>query len=99
MPVLPAPAGLANVFAFRLRMPADRLAICNLRLADVRLNLVLAHHAIDDDLQVQFAHTADNRLAAVGISVNLERGIFLSQPSQRHAHFFLVGLGLRLDRN
>ena len=33
-----------------------------------------------------------------GSVVNLERGIFLRQLRDRHAQLFLVGLGLRLDR-
>ncbi len=78
---------------------ADRLAIRNLRLADVGLDLVLAHHAVDDDLQVQFAHAADDRLSAVRIGVHAERRIFLRQSRQSQAHLFLVALRLRLDRN
>ena len=99
VPVLTAAAGLANVFAFRLRVLANGLAIRDLRLADVGLDLVLAHHAVDDDFQMQFAHAADDGLSAVGIGVNLEGGIFLGQAAERHAHFFLIGLGLRLNRN
>ena len=30
---------------------------------------------------------------------NLERRVFLRQLAQRHAHLFLVALGLRLDRH
>src|SRR6185437_4403800 len=97
--VLTAAAGLANVLALGLGMLANRLAIGNLRLTDVGLDLVLAHHAVNDDFKVQLAHTADDRLPAVGIGVNLEGGIFLGQLSERHAHLFLIGFGFRLDRN
>ena len=59
----------------------------------------LAHHAVDDDFEVQLAHAGDDGLAGFGIGVNLERGIFLGQLAERDAHLFLVGLGLRLDRD
>ena len=79
--------------------PANGFAIRHLRLADVRLDFVLAHHAIDDDFEMQLAHAADDGLSAVGVGVNLEGGIFLGQLGKRHAHFFLVGFGLGLDRD
>src|SRR5215469_16215008 len=97
--VLAAAAGLANVFAFGLGMFANGLAIGHLRLAHVGLNLVLAHHAVNDDFQVQLAHAADDGLSAVGIGVNFEGGVFLGQLVQRDAHLFLISLGLRFDRD
>src|SRR5208282_1638586 len=99
VPVLAAAAGLANVFAFRFGMLPNGLAIRDLRLADVRLNLVFAHHAVDDDFEMQLAHAADDRLPAIRIGVNFKSRIFLCQPRQRHTHLFLIGLGLRFDRN
>ena len=78
---------------------ANGLAIRHLRLADVGLDFVLAHHAVDDDFEVQLAHAGDDGLSGVGIGVNLEGGIFLGQLGERHAHLFLVGLGLGLDRD
>ena len=95
--ILSASAGLANVFAFGFRMFADGLAVSHLRLANIGFDLVLAHHAIDDDLEVQLPHAADDRLSAVGIGVNFESGIFLGQLGQRHAHLFLIGFRLGLD--
>ena len=84
-------AGLADVLAFRLGMLADGLAIRDLRLAHVGFHFVLAHHAVDDDFQVQLAHAADDGLPGIGVGMHLERGIFLGQPAQRDAHLFLVG--------
>jgi len=66
-------------------------------LPDVGLDLVLAHHAIDDDLKVQLAHTGDDGLARVRIGVDAEGWILLRELGQRHAHLLLVGLGLRFD--
>src|SRR5262249_44765923 len=54
---------LVGVVVFdRLR---DGLAEGDLRLADIGLNLELALHAIDDDLEVQLAHSLDDGLAAL----------------------------------
>ena len=97
--VLAASAGLANVFALGFGVLADGLAIRHLRLADVGLDLVLAHHAVDNDFQMQLAHAADDGLSAVGIGVNFKGRIFLGQAAERHAHLFLIRLGLRFDRN
>ena len=52
------PAGLARELAFLLHAGADRLAIRDLRLADVRFDLELALHALDEHLEVQLAHAA-----------------------------------------
>jgi hypothetical protein len=58
--VLAAAARLPHELAFDLleRFLADRLAVGDLRPADVRVDLELAHHAVDDDLEVQLAHAA-----------------------------------------
>src|ERR1700674_1491952 len=60
--VLAAAAGLLDVLAFGLDRAANGLAIGHLRLADIGLDLELALHAIDDDLEVQLAHAGDQRL-------------------------------------
>ena len=79
MAVLPAAAGLTNVLALRLRLLADGLAVGDLRLADVRLHVELAHHAVHDDFQMKLTHAADDGLSAVGIGVDLEGRVFLGQ--------------------
>src|SRR5581483_248446 len=66
--VLAATAGLTNELAFGFGGPADGLAIGDLRLAHVGLDGELAHHAVNDDFQVQLTHAADDGLSAVGIS-------------------------------
>ena len=81
----------------RVRVARDRFAIGDLRLADVRLNVELAHHAVDDDLQVQLTHTADDHLIGLHVRVHLEGWVFLHQLGERNAHLFLIGFGLRLD--
>src|SRR5262249_2660905 len=97
--VLAAPTGLAHEFAFALDRTADGLAVSNLRLADVRLDLELALHAVDDDLEVQLAHPGDDGLTRLLVGADTERGVFLGQALQREAHLFLVCLGLRFYGN
>src|SRR5690606_8020930 len=60
--VLTAPAGLLDVLVFLIDRLANGLAVGDLRLADVRLDVELALHAVDDDLEVQLAHAGDDGL-------------------------------------
>ena len=60
--VLAAATGLAHELALRLDRAADRLAIGDLWLADVGLDLELTLHAVDDDFEVQLTHTGDDGL-------------------------------------
>src|SRR5919109_4655425 len=62
--VLAAAAGLANELTLSLRRLANGFAIRHLRLAYIGFYFVLAHHAINDDLQMQLAHAADDCLSA-----------------------------------
>src|ERR1043165_635342 len=50
--VLTAAAGLFLEYFFTRRGLRNRLAICDLRLADIRLNAKLALHAIYDNFQM-----------------------------------------------
>src|SRR5882757_2303419 len=96
MAVLAAAAGLAHELAFGLDHLADRLAVGDLGRTDIGLHREFALHAVDDDFQMQLAHAGDDGLAGFLVGVDAERRIFLGQAAQRHAHLFLVGLGLRL---
>ena len=97
MTVLAAAAGLADVLAFRIGLLANGFLVRHLRLADIGADIELAHHAVDDDFQMKFAHSGNDRLAGIRIRVDPECRIFLRQLVQRDAHLFLIGLGLRLD--
>src|SRR6185295_19483452 len=57
VPELATTASLFFINLFTRRGLCDRFAISHLRLADVCLDAKLALHAIDDDLEVQLAHT------------------------------------------
>ena len=50
------------IFSTGLR---DRLAVGDLRPADVRVDVELALQAVDDDLEVELAHAGDQRLAGL----------------------------------
>ena len=75
------------------------LTIGDLRGADIGLDLELAPHAVDDDLEMELAHALDDGLAGFLIGADAEGRILLRQAIERDAHLFLVGLRLRLDRD
>jgi hypothetical protein len=66
--------------------------IRHLRRADVRLDLELAAHAIDQDLQVEFTHALDDRLAALDVGRHAEARVFLRQAVEGDAHLLLSAL-------
>src|SRR6185436_11823436 len=76
--VLTLTARLANELAFYLfNAFSDRLPVSHLRAPNVRIDLELALHAVDDDLEVELAHSGDDRLSGLLIGVNTESRIFL----------------------
>ena len=95
--VLAAAAGLAHEAPVALGGLADRLAVGHLRLADVGGDLELAHHAVDEHVEVQLAHAGDERLAGLLVVVDAERRILLGEPLEGDAELVLVGLRLGLD--
>ncbi len=99
MTVLAAPAGLLDVLPFGLGRAADGLAKRNLRLADLGFNLELSQKPVDDDFQVQLAHSGNDRLRGLLIRTDAKRRVLLGQLLQRKSHLFLVRLGLRLNRH
>src|SRR5512138_2735299 len=97
--VLAAAAGLADVAALRLDLPRDGLAVGDLGLADVRLDLELPEHAVDEDLEVELAHAPDDGLAGLLVGVDAEGRVLHLEAVEGDAHLVLVGLRLRLDRD
>ncbi len=95
--VLTVSAGLLRVLVIDVSCAGDSLFIRYLRLADIRFDLELSEESVDDDLQMEFAHARDDRLACVRVRVRLERRVFLRQLRERDAHLFLAYLSLRLD--
>ena len=98
--VLTPTTGLADVLLLDLldRL-GDRLAVGHLRLADVGLDAELAHHPVDQHLEVQLAHAGDDRLAGLVVGVDPERRVLLRERAERLAELVLVDLGLGLDRH
>ena len=96
--VLARAAGLLDEAALDLLgRAADRLAVGDLRAADVGLDAVLALHAVDEDLEVQLAHAGDLGLAGLLVGLDLEGRVLLGQAAEGDGHLLLVGLRLRLD--
>ena len=91
-------AGLLDEAALDLvRRAADRLAVGDLRAPDVRLDAVLALHAVDEDLEVQLAHAGDLDLAGLLVGLHLEGRVLLGQAAEGDGHLLLVDLRLGLD--
>src|SRR3954463_8478068 len=65
----------------------------------VRVDLVLAEHAVYQHLEVQLAHAGDLGLARLLVRPDLEGRILLGQAAERDRHLLLVGLRLGLDRH
>src|SRR4051812_5246811 len=75
----------------------DRLAVRHLRLADVRLDLELPLHAVDEDVEVELAHALDDGLAGLLVLLGAERRVLFGELLDRGAELLLVGLRLGLD--
>ncbi|MPM14590.1 hypothetical protein SDC9_60954 [bioreactor metagenome] len=75
----------------------DGLTICNLRLADLYLCLVLALHALDINFEVELTHALDDGLVGLGIHKRAERRVFLGETVERLAHVVCSLLVHRLD--
>ena len=95
--VLALATGLAHEAALALGGLADRLAVADLRPADVGLDLELAQHPVDDHLEVQLAHAGDARLARLLVAADAEGRVLLAEALEGERHLVLVGLRLRLD--
>src|SRR5699024_1932104 len=78
---------------------ADGLTVGNLWVTDVGLNLELALHAVNEDVEVQLAHAADDGLAGLLVQVDGEGGVLFSELLDGDTQLLLVRLGLRLDGN
>eukprot|EP00302_Diacronema_sp_CCMP2436_P025919 CAMPEP_0179931864 /NCGR_PEP_ID=MMETSP0983-20121128/10922_1 /TAXON_ID=483367 /ORGANISM="non described non described, Strain CCMP 2436" /LENGTH=262 /DNA_ID=CAMNT_0021836351 /DNA_START=321 /DNA_END=1111 /DNA_ORIENTATION=+ len=81
--VLAAAARLLLVDVLNLGRLGDALAVSHLRGAHVGLDLELALHPVDDDLEVQLAHAGDHGLARVLIATEAERRVLGSELDER----------------
>src|SRR5262249_37428868 len=90
---------LAHILALSLGFTADRLAVGDLGSSHVSFYFDLAEQAILHYFQVQFAHAADDCLAALRVGAHLEGRIFFRQLGQSDGHLILVSTCLWLDSN
>ena len=67
------------------------------RPADVALDLKFTPHAVGQYLQVQLAHSGDDRLSGFIVVCRLERRVLVGKLGNCFAQLFLVDLGLGLD--
>ena len=75
----------------------DGLLVGHLRLADVGLDLELATHPVDQNIEVKLAHTADDGLAGLVVLVDLEGRVLFGQLLDGQGKLLLVTLRLGLD--
>src|SRR3989344_3700580 len=93
MAILSTTSGLFDVFAFGLRFVGNSFFISNLWPANIYINPKFSLHAVNDNLQVQFTHSGNNRFRSFFITSNSEGWIFVGKFPQSNAHFFLVSFG------
>src|ERR1700760_688107 len=91
--VLAGPAGLLLVGIGLGVRPADRLAIRDLRRADIRLDAVLALQPVDDVLQVEFTHAVENGLPSLMIRTQAQAGVLARQLLRAERHLLHRVLG------
>src|SRR5437870_2289679 len=72
----------------------QRLAVDDLRPPHRRLDAVLDPHPVDDDVQVQLAHPADDGLAGLRVFVPAEGGILVGHLRQGEVELFFLCLRL-----
>src|SRR5699024_3480377 len=75
----------------------ERLAVRDLGLAHVGLDLELALHAVHQHVEVQLAHAADDGLPGLVVQPDGEGRVLLGELLDGGAQLLLVGLGLGLD--
>ena len=95
--VLSTSTGLLRILAVNINSLGKCLLVSNLRRAYVCLNVELTEQTVNNDVQMELAHTGDNGLASLFIGTHTEGRILLSQLNQRIAHLILACFGLWLD--
>ena len=80
-----------------LDLLADGLTVGNHRVTHVGLDLEFATHTVDDDVEVQLAHTTNDGLAGLRIKLDSERRVLFRELWMATAHLLLAAFELRLD--
>ena len=97
--VLALTTGLTCVLGLLVGLFADGLTVSNLGSTHVCLDLKLTQQTVNNNLQMQLAHTSNDGLAGFFIGVGLEGRILFGQLCQRDAHLLVASLGLGLNCN
>ena len=92
-------AGLTLIAALRGRLPADGLAVRDLRGVHLHLHAELLFQPVDRDLDRGFADRREDRLVRRVVAAHVERGILVGQLVQRGRQLVEVGFARRLDRH
>src|SRR5262249_39246769 len=95
--ILTAATGLTYKLADTFCGFPNRLAIRDLGPSYVRVDTKFSLQSIDDDLQVQLTHSADDRLAGFLISGDFEAWIFRRKALKANVKFLLVLSGFGFD--
>src|SRR5690606_12079142 len=81
--VLALATRLTDELALAVGARGDGFAVGDLRLANGRLDLELALHAIDNDVEVKLAHACKDGLAGLFVGLDLERRILGDETLER----------------
>ncbi|GIX66226.1 MYND finger domain-containing protein [Babesia caballi] len=97
--VLASPARLAHIAALSVHGLDEGLLELDLRGARPDGQVVLAPYAVDDDVEVELAHAADDRLLGGRFHVHAEGGVLPHELAEDVAHAFqlVAVLGLHLE--
>ncbi len=80
-------------------LATNGLAVGNLRLTHVGLNIELATHTVNEDVKVKLTHTGDHSLTSFLVLLYAEGGVFFSKLLDSSTQLLLVSLGLGLNSN
>ena len=75
----------------------DGLLVIDVRSALVDVDAELAAETVHDDVEVEFAHSADDGLAGLFVRLHGEGRVLLGELAECDSEFVEVLLGLRLD--
>ena len=97
--VLTATAGLLDVLVLVVDVHLDRLAVSDLRSAYIAVDVEFAFQTVDDNFEVELAHTGDDRLGSFLVESDDEGRVFHRQSVESDAELLVVPAALRLDGN
>ncbi len=94
---LASKSSITDKFPIALSGCRDCFAISDLWLTHIRLHPELTFQAIDDDFEVKLAHSSNNGLPGLLVSLDYEGGIFVRETIESDDHLVRVSLSSRLN--